>query len=162
MSLASKAWCAKHMAQRIGPLVAMLLLSSGVSTRAWAEPRNLLAGLRPIRSQGVKNVDRLTDNLMSVEGDGWLTDVTARFSSARSFVEYDLGSPQVLHCVLVQADNNDVYFMSGSLDGQSFGQLWRVGTDPGAGMRVRSVKLESTVRYLRLSATGGDALYSVS
>jgi hypothetical protein len=146
----------------MGPLVALLLLSSGISARAWAEPRNLLAGLRPVRSLGVKNVDRLTDNLMSTEGGGWLTDVTARFSSARSFVEYDLGSPQTLRCVLVQADNNDVYFMSGSLDGQSFGQLWRVGTDPGAGMRVRTVKFENTVRYLRLSATGGDALYSVS
>ena len=119
----------------------------GVSTRdagarhggaAAAEPQNLLAGKKPIRSEGVKNAVRLTDGLLSNEGDEWLTDVTSRFSSAHSFVEYDLGSPQTLRCVMVQADNNDVYFMSGSLDGQDWQQLWRVGAEAGAGMRVRS------------------------
>jgi hypothetical protein len=139
-----------------------MVLAFSASTPAAAEPQNLLAGRRPLRSSGVKNADRLTDNLMSNEGDEWLTDVTARFSSARSFVEYDLGGPQTLRCVMVQADNNDVYFMYGSLDGQDWRQLWRVGAEQGAGMRVRATKLEATARYLRLSATGGDALYSVS
>jgi hypothetical protein len=143
-----------------GLLVAFL--ACGASATAAAQPQNLLVGRRPTNSNGVKNAVRLTDGILSNEGDEWLTDVTARFSSSRSFVEYDLGSPQALRCVMVQADNNDVYFMSGSLDGQDWRQIWRVGAEVGAGMRVRSVQLDATVRYLRLSATGGDALYSVS
>jgi hypothetical protein len=144
--------------------VALLLGALGllVSAPAAAEPQNLLAGRKPIRSEGVRNVLRLTDGLLSNEGDMWLTDVTSRFTSAHSVVEYDLGSPQTLRCVMVQADNNDVYYLSGSLDGQNWAQLWRVGAETGAGMRVRATKLDLSVRYLRLSATGGDALYSVS
>jgi hypothetical protein len=142
-------------------VLALLLTGPLVGTAA-AEPQDLLAGKRPVKSEGVTNANRLTDQLLSNEGDEWLTDVTARFSSARSFVMYDLGEPRPLRCVMVQADNNDVYFMAGSLDGYEWQQLWRVGAEAGAGMRVRSAKIDATVRYLRLSATGGDALYSVA
>jgi hypothetical protein len=140
----------------------LVALAGGVAVPVVAEPQNLLAGRKPIASRGVKHEVRLTDGLLSNEGDEWLTDVTSRFSSSRSFVDYDLGSPQQLRCLLVQADNNDVYFMSGSLDGQTWGQIWRVGADPAPGMRARTAKPDVTVRYLRLSATGGDALYSVA
>ncbi|MBN2576808.1 MAG: hypothetical protein JXP73_19755 [Deltaproteobacteria bacterium] len=157
---------AKRQPGRSAPrLVAAIFFLAATGTlagRAAAEPKNLLAGLRPTKSYGVKHAERLTDGLLSNEGDEWLTDVTSRFSSSRSFVEYDLGSPQTFRCVLVQADNNDVYFMYASLDGQSWQQIWRVGTETGAGMRARTTKLDLATRYLRLSATGGDALYSVS
>jgi hypothetical protein len=155
----------RGIARRVGPwLLATLtsLVASILASSAMAQPQDLLVSRRPVHSAGVKNAVRLTDGLLSNEGDEWLTDVTARFSSARSFVEYDLGQPRPLRCVMVQADNNDVYFMAGSLDGQSWQQLWRVGAESGAGMRVRATKLDTTVRYLRLSATGGDALYSVA
>lgn len=148
-------------------LATLLLLASGFSTAAHAEttarpePQSLIAGALPSRSQGVKNPSRLTDGLYSNEGDEWLTDVTSRFLSARSFVEYDLGSARTIRCVLTQADNNDVYILSGSQDGETWQSLWRVGADPSAGMRLRNQKLEASARYVRLSATGGDALYSV-
>jgi len=148
----------RHLA---GALLAAAL-SLGLSASALAEPQDLLAGKRPLQSEGVKNPGRLTDGILSHEGDEWLTDVTARFSSAKSFVEYDLGEARPLRCLMVQADNNDVYYMLGSQDGENWQQIWRVGAEGGAGMRVRSTKLEVTVRYLRLTATGGDALYSVS
>jgi len=138
------------------------LAASLLSSPALAEPEDLLANLKPMRSEGVHNSARLTDRLMSNEGDEWLTDVTARFSSAHSFVQYDLGQERSLRCLMVQADNNDVYFMAASHDGQSWQQIWRVGAEPSPGMRVRSTKLDISARYLRLSATGGDALYSVS
>ncbi len=137
------------------------VLASVAAPAAKAQVGDLLVGRRPVHSAGVKNVVRLTDGMLSDEGDEWLTDLTSRFSSSRSFVEYDLGQPQTLRCVMVQADNNDVYFMAGSLDGHEWQQLWRVGAQGGPGMRVRSAKIDATVRYLRLSATGGDALYSV-
>jgi hypothetical protein len=149
-------------ALRAGIFAAFALAASLPSSPASAEPEDLLGGLKPVRSEGVHNPARLTDRLMSNEGDEWLTDVTARFSSAHSFVQYDLGQERSLRCLMVQADNNDVYFMAGSHDGQSWQQIWRVGAEPAPGMRVRSTKLDVTARYLRLSATGGDALYSVS
>jgi len=134
----------------------------GFSAGAAAEPQSLLAGKLPIHSEGVKDPQRLTDGLYSNEGDEWLTDVTSRFLTARSFVEYDLGADQTIRCALTQADNNDVYNLSGSLDGVSWQPLWRVGADNAAGMRLRNQKLEAHARYVRLSATGGDALYSVA
>src|SRR5512140_584325 len=140
----------------------VVAMVGGVASPVAAEPQNLLAERKPIAANGVKNGARLTDGLLSNEGDEWLTDVTSRFTSSRSYVTYDLGTPQKLGCLLVQADNNDVYYMAGSLDGESWTQLWRVGADPAPGMRARTTKLDVTARYLRLSATGGDALYSVS
>jgi len=140
--------------------VAAAIATGGAAT-AFAEPQSLLVGRQPSRSEGVTNASRLTDGILSQEGDDWLTDLTTRFSSSTSFVEYDLGDVKQLRCALVQADNNDVYFLTGSLDGHTWQSLWRVGAEGGAGMRVRSTKLENTARYLRLSATGGDALYSV-
>jgi hypothetical protein len=138
------------------------VLASIAAPAAMADPQNWLQGKKPVRSDGVHNIIRLTDGMLSNEGDDWLTDVTSRFSSAHSFVEYDLGEPRLLRCVMAQADNNDVYFMAGSLNGHEWQQLWRVGAEAGAGMRVRATKLDVTARYLRLSATGGDALYSVA
>jgi hypothetical protein len=129
---------------------------------ARAEPQSLIAGKLPSRSEGVKNPNRLTDGVFSNEGDEWLTDVTSRFSSARSFVQYDLGTDRPIRCALVQADNNDVYILSGSQDGEKWQALWRVGAEAAAGVRLRNQKLEASARYVRLSATGGDALYSVS
>ena len=125
---------------------ALLLLASAFSTVARAEPQSLIAGKLPIRSEGVKNVSRLTDGVYGNEGDEWLTDVTSRFLSARSFVEYDLGAERPIRCALAQADNNDVYILSGSLDGESWQPLWRVGAETGAGMRLRNQKLETSAR----------------
>ena len=151
----------RHPVRRIF-FAALLLAAGALSAIARAEPQSLIADKLPSRSEGVKNASRLTDGVYSNEGDEWLTDVTSRFLSARSFVEYDLGAERTIRCALAQADNNDVYILSGSLDGESWQPLWRVGAEAGAGMRLRNQKLETSARYVRLSATGGDALYSVS
>ncbi len=151
----------KSVRQSITLAVVALLTLASVPA-AFAEPQSLLAGKRPAGLRGVTSPARLTDGLLSNEGDEWLTDVTARFTSTTSYVEYDLGAEKPLRCLLVQADNNDVYFMSTSLDGKVWKPLWRVGAEAGAGMRVRTTKTEASARYLRLSATGGDALYSVA
>ena len=146
----------------ISLLPAVLFILAGVlPSAALAEPQSLIAGKTPTRSEGVRNVERLTDGIYSNEGDEWLTDVTSRFSSAQSFVEYSLADEMPIRCALVQADNNDVYFLSGSQDRVHWQPLWRVDAEGGPGMRVRSQRLEASARYVRLSATGGDALYSV-
>jgi len=140
----------------------LFLLAGGLPRAALAEPQSLIAGKQPTRSEGVRNVQRLTDGIYSNEGDDWLTDLASRFSSADSFVEYTLANDTPLGCAIVQADNNDVYFLSGSQDGVHWQPVWRVDAEGGPGMRVRSQRLQASARYVRLSATGGDALYSVS
>ena len=144
------------------PAAVLFVMAGAVSSVALAEPQSLIAGKQPTRSEGVRNAERLTDGIYSNEGDEWLTDVTSRFSSAQSFVEYSLGDDMPLACALVQADNNDVYFLSGSEDRVHWQPLWRVDAEGGPGMRVRTQRLQASARYVRLSATGGDALYSVS
>jgi hypothetical protein len=144
--------------------VALLLaaLIGGWAVRAQAEPGNLLAGKRPARSEGVTHAGRLTDGILSHEGDEWLTDLTSRLTSGTAFLEYDLGEAQAVRCVLVQADANEVGVLSGSLDGQTWQPLWQVGGGLGPGMRLRSTRLEATVRWLRLSATGADVFHGVA
>ncbi len=156
---------ARHLVRRILTLCALpvtLLLAANNTVLAENKPVSLLQDKPAIGHEGVKNPQRLTDGMYSNEGDEWLTDVTSRFMSSRAFAEWDLGSPQRLRCALVQADNNDVYNMSTSTDGVNWQPLWRIGTENGAGMRLRNQKVDTQARYVRLSATGGDALYSVA
>jgi hypothetical protein len=146
----------------LGALPALLVLAGSSLAFAENKPESLLSGKQAMASEGVKQPQRLTDGMYSNEGDEWLTDVTSRFMSSRAFAEWDLGGEQPIRCALVQADNNDVYIMSTSTDGVSWQPLWRIGTENGAGMRLRNQKVETRARYVRLSATGGDALYSVA
>lgn len=140
---------------------ALLAAMIGWGMNAKADTRNLLAGKSPVHSEGVTHAGRLTDGILSNEGDEWLTDLTSRLSSRTSFVEYDLGEPQAVRCALVQADGNEVGLLSGSLDGQNWQPLWRVGAGWSPGMRLRGSRLEATVRYLRLSAAGANAVHGV-
>jgi hypothetical protein len=117
--------------------------------------------MRPLRSEGVTHSGRLTDGILSNDGDEWLTNLTSRLSPRASFVEYDLGKAQAVRCALVQADGNDVGLLSGSLDGQTWQLLWRVGAGETPGMFLRSARLDATVRYLRLSVNGDDAIHGV-
>ncbi len=143
-------------------LLSVVVLAAGKVGSAQAQPQSLIAGRLPVASHGVKNPARLTDGMYSMEGDEWLTDVTSRFTSGESFVEYSLGDELPVRCAMVQADNNDIYSLSGSLDGKNWQPLWVLGAHPNAGMRLRAERMETTARYIRLSATRGDALYSVS
>ena len=149
--------------------VALALVAPGLFGACVAERKseplhgNLLAG-SPIETSGIPHTDRLVDGLGAPEGDFWDTAATARFEKPEGHVTWDLGQPRPAGCALVQGDNNDTYLLEGSADGKSFTPLWQAGPVPGAGMRIRQTKLETTApppRFVRLSASGGDHLYSV-
>ena len=123
-------------------------------------PGNLIAERDPIASPGVTHPERIADGLAPREGDHWLTGVTARIGGG-GHADWDLGAPKPIRCALVQGDNNDSYMLSGSADGASWELLWTAGPAGGAGMRVRHTTLEASARYLRLTARGGDGMYSV-
>ena len=109
------------------------------------------------------NAQRLTDGTAAKEGAFWDTELTTRFPSPGSFVVYDLGSEQPIAAAWLQGDNNDVYELALSSDGEHFETLWRAGPQSGAGLRGRETsELKGKGRYLRVSASGGDGAYSLS
>jgi len=147
----------------VAVVAAALVLGSGSSARAQGSKSNLLQNLKPSRSHNVLNPGRLTDNTAAADGSFWDTDLTSRFNGPEAFVIYDLGSEQHIGAAWLQGDNNDVYELGASSDGERFTTVWRAGPVGGAGLRARqSDRLEGTGRYLRISASGGDGSYSLS
>jgi len=95
------------------------------------------------------------------DGDNWDSDKTALINRT-GVIEYDLGEVLPIRAALLQADNNDDYILWASVDGANFTPLWRAPPDPLPGMRTRTVAtLDAKARYLRLTAEGGDGLFSV-
>lgn len=123
-------------------------------------PGNLLAGAKADNA-GIPEAERMTDGLVPVEGDFWDTGITARFGSPEAQITWDLGEKKPIAAALIQGDNNDVYILSGSDDGKTFRPLWQAQPENGAGMRMRHTTLKEAARWIRLSATGGDSLFSV-
>ncbi len=104
---------------------------------------------------------RLTDGVRAAEGDPWDSPAALRLPPAG--VEWDLGEEQKIGAVVLQADNDDDYVLSGSVDGRRFVELWSSGKAEGAGLRTRRVEgLEGRARWLRLTARGGDGRSSAS
>jgi hypothetical protein len=140
-----------------------LLFAARLGRASERESSNLLEGLAPSRSEGVRRARALTDGVQAASGSGWNTELSAILSSPRAFVEYDLGRPTPIEAVYLQADNNDTYVLSGSADGQSFRELWVAGPTEESGMRARSISaLGRSARFVRLSAKRGDGSYAVS
>ncbi len=125
-------------------------------------PGNLLNDARATDSVGITNAGRLTDGKVALEGDFWLSNLATRIASAQSQLTFDLGKEQSLRCAFVQGDNNDIYRLLGSLDGQSYAPLWTASAAPGPGMRTRHGQFDGKARYVRLQASGGDGLYTVT
>jgi hypothetical protein len=146
---------------RPAALVLLLLTAAGcVESPAGPLPGNLVGEIEPRRSPGVWHAGRLADGMAANEGDHWQTGVTAQVT-ARGLVEWDLGKSTPIRCAIIQGDNNDMYRLFASEDGKDFAQVWVAGPDSQPGMRTRFGGLSGTARYLRLTADGGDGMYSV-
>lgn len=121
-----------------------------------------LAGKRPSRAVGMANTERMTDALIAIDGDNWQTDITTAFGK-NGEATWDLGESVPIVCAYLQGDNNDTYYLEGSDDGQSWSPVWTVPPLVTPGMQGRSAtSLAVKARYVKLHATGGDSLYSVS
>ncbi len=133
-------------------------LSGGVGPEA-----GLLRGKLPVVSRAVTHVVRLTDGIAATTGDPARTDLTAELSRPGSRVTWDLGAETPVRCVLIDADGDDTYSFSLSSDGKDFLALFRAGPDEDRGQQLRAGReLTGTGRYLKLSAAGGSAPWSVS
>ncbi|QQR80920.1 MAG: discoidin domain-containing protein [Deltaproteobacteria bacterium] len=126
--------------------------------------QNILLNKSPIQSQGISQVQKMTDGHASGEGDYWASEQSSVFQQGSdAFVIYDLGSATPLRAFYIQGDNNDTYQVLVSDDLQTWKLIWSAGFRGGAGLRERwSKDLNESGRYLKLQALGGDGAYSVS
>ena len=151
---------------------AVAKLDPGDSSPAAAAPcgpENLLAGRRPSATQQVLgDLALMTDGAVAPEGAQWDAPVVVTLEGGTSSVTYDLGRPRAISALLLQADANDIYRISGSDDGTAasfkvLAELANVVESAGHGLRTRAVAIPTTtVRYLRVGEARGDGFYSIS
>src|SRR5262245_12077329 len=86
----------------LGPPVALAVLAAVLGAcgkpAGSAADGNLLGGKSPQASSGALHAERMTDGVLATEGDFWQTNLTARLSTARSRVTYDLGAVKPVAC----------------------------------------------------------------
>jgi hypothetical protein len=123
---------------------------------------NLLSGLSPSRIENVNHPERLTDNVRAPNGDNWDTSATSTFVNPDGVIEYDLGSDRRISAVYIQGDNNDEYLFSVSSNGKDYREVWVAPPSDSPGMQGRSTgSLNTSARYVRITARGGDRFYSI-
>jgi hypothetical protein len=129
---------------------------------------DLIAGQKPSLSQEIHgDVALITDGAVGTEGTPWDAPVGVTLGTGAGFVTYDLGRSRPISALLLQADANDTYKISGSIDGTpaSYKVLVEIQNvvDRGHGLRTRAVEISPTiVRYLRIGEANGDGFYSIS
>ena len=129
---------------------------------------NLLAGKRPQQSNEISgDLALVTDGAAADEGAQWDAPVTVTFTSASAGLTYDLGEAHSVSALFVQADANDTYKISGSVDGSpgSYRTIVEVpnAVDRGHGLRNRALDIPPTmVRFLRFGEGSGDGYFSIS
>lgn len=136
-------------------LSAVLLAALGASP-------GLLPSAALRKETGVTRSTVLRDGKGEYEGAPWDSQLAA-ILAPDGVLEWDLGQTYSVEAALIQGDNNDDFILWASIDGNFFQPLWRAPQDAMAGLRTRSTTdLKGQARYLRLTAEGGDRMYSVS
>jgi hypothetical protein len=142
------------------PAVALL---GALACSRGAPTESLLAGKVPARADGVANPPLLTDGKTAAEGDDWNVPAAAILQADRAVADYDLGQSVPIDAAYLQGDNNDDYVVSVSEDGAIFRELWVARPVTSAGQRARAADgLAGRGRWIRLTARGGDRVYSVT
>ncbi len=122
---------------------------------------SLLTSATLQKEENVLRSALVRDGMATWDGDFWDTDLTA-IIKPNGVLEWDLGEVKPIRAAFLQADNNDDYFVWGSVDGAKWDIVWKPIPDPIAGMRTRTTtSLDAKARYVRLTASGGDGLFSV-
>lgn len=126
---------------------------------------NASAGLLPSaqvrQDKGVVRSPVVRDGRAEYEGAPWDSQLAA-ILQPDGVLEWDLGEVKPVEAALIQGDNNDDFILWGSVDGSFFTPIWRAPQDAMAGLRTRTTNaLKTQARYLRLTAEGGDRMYSI-
>lgn len=152
-----------------GSLALLTLLTVvRVAAAAPCGTENLLGGRLPSTSTALTgNPAQLTDGIVGQEGAQWDAPVVVMLGATGGELIYDLGEARDVGALFMQGDANDVYKVSGSLDGTpgSFAPIGQFGNvvSSGHGLRKRAVEISPTkLRYLRISDASGDGYFSLS
>jgi hypothetical protein len=145
---------------RVLILMALALLALTACKRTTVP--NLLTGLAPSRAAGINHPERLADGVRATSGDNWDTGVTSTFSDPTAVLEFNLGDLKPIRAIYLQGDNNDEYIFSASTDGKEYKEIWIAPPENSPGMQGRSTtSVDTSARYIRITARGGDRLYSI-
>ncbi len=140
----------------------LLALTLAVDDGGSATRPSLLKGARVQRADGAPTAAKLNDGIASTDGDVW-DSPRAAILAANGAIEWDLGQVEPIAALRIQADNNDLYLISGSLDGSTWFPIWSAANVELPGVQTRtSPALQAQARYLRLTASGGDSMYSIT
>ncbi len=143
-------------------LLAALLLSAEEGDATSTARANLLRGATIMRADGLPKAALLADGEASTDGDTWNNPRAAIFEKG-GVAEWDLGRQETIATLRLQADNNDLYEIFGSVDGVQWFRIWAAGKVDLPGVQTRtSSPMNFTARYLRLTASGGDEKYSLT
>jgi hypothetical protein len=119
----------------------------------------------------------IIDTVIPSEGTVWTDSRCVYWNGTAPYFIIDLGAPYRVQDIVVQVDNNDNYKIDYSTDNISYTNLFTVQIgygDIGNGMDTMSTVsgngeyvpgidfAQVTARYLKIYATGGDNMYSVS
>lgn len=144
-------------------LIAFALIFLPCAARAECVAGSLLSHRSPRASRGVTAPERLTDGLLAAEGASVNSVDASSMKGLRPYVEWDLGQPVRITAAAVQADNNDVYRITGSVDGVHYEPLWAAETVPEQGLRERVARnLDQTARFIRFEALSGDQVFAAT
>lgn len=146
-----------------GLLLALLLTADDGGSAAVSSLRpNLLRTARVSRADGAPMAALLADGVASTDGDVWDNPRSA-ILKAGGAVEWELEQLEPIAALRIQADNNDRYIVSGSLDGATWFPIWVAQPVDLPGVQTRtSPELQARARFLRLTAEGGDSMYSMT
>ncbi|HEY0711938.1 MAG TPA: discoidin domain-containing protein, partial [Polyangia bacterium] len=154
----------------VAAIAAALVLSTSLaraqtSTEAAVCPGgNLLFGKALTTIGGIRTPERTHDNIAAPEGAFWNVGLAAVLDSTAAALTWDLGAPTKLGVTWIQADANDYYTVSTSIDGVNFTDIGRIDPVDGDGLRARTLWIaQGTVaRYFRIGGGQGDGFYSIS
>lgn len=109
----------------------------------------------------------VTDGQVVPDGAEWDAPAAISWDGHDGSLTYDLGKPTRVSALVVQADANDVYLLSGSIVDapEGYRVIARADNvvDQGPGLRTRSMTIKPvTVRYLKIASSEGDGYYSIS
>jgi hypothetical protein len=126
-------------------------------------PGNLAAHKTPTANGYIGSPAVITDEQVATEGQRWNGAEALVLSSPDAAVAVDLGAEYEVRNLVVQADNDDAYWVDASSDGRGWRPIWRAGPAAGAGLRIRAGEISPVAaRYLRVRPQGGDGFYSVA
>jgi spermidine synthase len=143
-------------------------IAADLPSAAICGTQNLIAGKIPWQEQASKGTAALvTDGAVVPEGAIWNVPLALILENGSGSLTYDLGAPVSITALYLQADANDTYKITGSVDGSpgSYKLLAEVANvvDRGPGLRERHRQIfPAVVRYLRVGEGEGDGYYSIS